>query len=74
MPPFFPAYAPNANAAAVTVVRGLACIRWRGGVAVSAVVSAVAAPGGAGQRDSARKQLAEPMGCGPIRAIRVKLS
>lgn len=41
-------------------------------MAVSAVVSAVAAPGGAGQRDGARKQLAEPMGCGTIRAIRVK--
>ena len=72
MPPFFPACAPNANAAAVSVVRDLPTFGRAGGVVVSAVVSAVAAPGGAGQRDGVRKQLAEPMGCGTIRAIRVK--
>ena len=41
-------------------------------MAVNAVMSAVAAHGRAGQRGGARKQLAELMGCGTIRAVRVK--
>ena len=41
-------------------------------MAVNAVVSAVTTHGRAGQRDGARKQLAELMGCGTIRVVRVK--
>ena len=52
MPPFFPACAPNANAAAVSAVRDLPTFGWEGGVAVSAMVFAVSVPGWDGERET----------------------
>ena len=52
MPPFFPACAPNANAAAVSAVRDLPIFGWEGGVAVSAMVFAVSLLGWGGERET----------------------
>ena len=72
MPPFFPACVPNANAEAVNVVRGVladavanvvvcACAPCVSGslvgVAVSAVVSAISAPGCVGERETCVKHI-----------------
>lgn len=70
MPPFFPACAPNANAAAVSAVRDLPTFGGEDGVAVSAVVFAVSVPGWGGERETRVKHTYLVANVPPLRGWR----
>ena len=73
MPPFFPAHAPNANAAAVSAVRDLPTFGGEGGVAVSAVVFVVSVPGCVGERETRVKHRDLVANVPPLRGWRPEL-